>query len=92
MGKLASYWSCGGDIVAAHGQYLSVDDVEALHGLYVDEARAASAAGNFAAWRTARRMAAELAHALAQSQRWRRASYPTCVSLNRPDRGSTTRS
>lgn len=71
-----TYWSSGGDILAARVGVLSTDDAEALLGLHRDEARAAASAGHGDHLDLTRRLARELTEALKMAWRWRRASEP----------------
>ena len=73
-GRGATYWSCGGDILAIPRHVLSDDDILALHGLHLDEAKAAADANNTFVFEHAQRLALELTTAAAAAMRWRRAS------------------
>jgi hypothetical protein len=74
MNPPLAYWHSGGEVMAAGGRSLSLADVQALRGLYLDEARAAGAAGETPAH--ADRLARELATAFDAAARWRRAGGP----------------
>jgi hypothetical protein len=91
MTAFATYWSSGGDIVAARGHTLSEDDARALRDLYLDEARAAAASCDAKGLEVARQLAFELSRALARSRRWRRAGRPVNAELLRPIRPVRTR-
>jgi len=68
------YWCCGGDLVCAGGLALTPADAAALLALHLDEARAAAKAGDAQARADAAQLARELAGAVSEAGRWRRAS------------------
>jgi len=72
-------WHCGGDLVCAGGIVLSPSDAACLHDLYVDEARAAGAAGKHSLSVQALKLATELSEAAGAARRWRRASVRQVV-------------
>ena len=72
-----AYWCSGGDLIAGRGARLSIADARALWGLYLDEARAATAAGDREAETRAARLAAQLLRAVKARQRWVKASGKT---------------
>jgi hypothetical protein len=72
-----AFWCSGGDLIAgqdASGAPISIADARALWGLYLDEVRAALAAGDRSAEVRAARLAVQLLRAVKARQRWRRAS------------------
>jgi hypothetical protein len=73
-----AYWHSGGEVLAGGGSVLTPADVEALQGLYVDEARAARAAGEPPI--QVERLAYQLTTASDAAARWRRASGPVWFS------------
>lgn len=58
-----TYWPCGGDVIGSGGQVIDRDEAHRLH---LRHQQAASG--------DADNLAAELGHALAAADRWRRAS------------------
>jgi hypothetical protein len=74
MSPPLAYWHSGGAVMAAGGRVLNPADVEALLGLYVDEARAAKAAGKPSP--RAEHLIRQLADASHAAARWRRAGGP----------------
>ena len=60
-------------MVCAGGMILSPADAACLHDLYLDEARAADAAGDRALSAQALKLAMELSMAAEAARRWRRA-------------------
>lgn len=72
----ATYWHCGGDLVARPCFILDDADAQALRGAHLDEARAALCAGDRGTARRALTLVHEINRALNGARRWRRASGP----------------
>ena len=76
MSAPLAYWHCGGEVIHRGARALGPHDGPALRGLYLDEAKAAAAAGDWAGLDRAMRLESELSKAIDAAERWRRAAAP----------------
>ena len=76
MSAPLAYWHCGGDVIHRGKRALGPYDGLALQGLYLDEARTAAAAGDWAGLDRALRLESQLRAAIDAAERWRRCSAP----------------